>query len=263
MQTEPNYLLLLVGTSCEAMAYQAALDLARIRPLTPDQIRDLEEMLTQKPPEIDWRRIWRTENSSSVASMDLFLTEQGLRDLGLKEGDGPSAAAQKLLDAGFAIAVPTLYLPQAKEQPMNVPKANDPQRNAWQWAASYTYGYNPSLVAHRVHDAMTAVATIVAQTESNPAKIILIGSDGAGVIAAATAAVLQDRLAGVVVDTEGFRFASLNDQWDPLFVPGAVKYGDLPGLLKASGALKPVVLGEAGGKGGAEAIVAAVLKMSL
>lgn len=190
----------------------------------------------------------------------LWLTNRGIE--GLAEGKGPSAAAKKLLDAGFAIACPTLYLPQAKEQPMNVPKSNDPQRNAWQWAASYTYGYNPSLLAHRVHDAMTAVATIVAQAESKPAKIILIGSDGAGVIAAATAAVVKDRLAGVVVDTEGFRFASLSNQWDPLFVPGAVKYGDLPGLLKASGPLKPVVLGEAGVKGGAEAIVAAVLKMS-
>ncbi len=47
-----------------------------------------------------------------------------------------------------------------------------------------------------------------------------------------------------------------------MFVPGAVKYGELPGLLKASGPLKPVVLGEAGVKGGADAIVAAVLKMS-
>lgn len=190
----------------------------------------------------------------------LWLSNRGVE--GLADGNGPNAAAKKLLDAGFAIAVPTLYLPQAKEQPMNVPKNNDPQRNAWQWASSYTYGYNPSLVAHRVHDAMTAVATIVAQTESKPAKIILIGSDGAGVVAAATAAVLKDRFAGVVVDTEGFRFASLNDQWNPMFVPGAVKYGDVPGLLKASGALKPVVLGEAGAQGGTEAVVAAVLKLS-
>jgi len=50
----------------------------------------------------------------------------------------------------------------------------------------------------------TAVATIVAQTESKPAKIILVGSDGAGVVAVATAAVLKDRLGGVVA-TEGFR----------------------------------------------------------
>jgi cephalosporin-C deacetylase-like acetyl esterase len=190
----------------------------------------------------------------------LWLTNRGIE--GLTDGNGPNAAAKQLLDAGFAIAVPTLYLPQAKEQPMNVPKNNDPQRHAWQWASSYTYGYNPSLVAHRVHDAMTAVATIVAQTESRPAKIILIGSNGAGVVAAATAAVLKERLAGVVVDTEGFRFASLNNPWDPMFVPGAVKYGDVPGLLKASGALNPVVLGDGGTKGGAEAIVAAVLKMN-
>ena len=38
---------------------------------------------------------------------------------------------------------------------------------------------------------MTAVATIVAQTETKPAKIILVGTDGAGLVAAS---VLKARL---------------------------------------------------------------------
>ena len=60
-------------------------------------------------------------------------------------------------------------------------------------------------------------------------------------------------------DTQGFRFASLNDQWDPLFVPGAVKYGDVPGLIGICGPLMPVVLGENGVKGGTGPVAAAVL----
>lgn len=189
----------------------------------------------------------------------LWLTNRGIEEL--KSGDEASPAAKKLLDAGFSIAVPTLYLPDAKEQPMNVPKNNDPKRNAWQWAAPYTYGYNHSLVAHRVHDAMASIAAIREATKSKPAKIIVVGSGGAGVVAAATAAVAKDAVAGLVVDTEGFRFASLDDPWHPMFVPGAVKYGDVPGLLKVSAALKPVVLGENGAAGGTDAIVAALLKL--
>jgi hypothetical protein len=47
-----------------------------------------------------------------------------------------------------------------------------------------------------------------------------------------------------------------------MFVPGAVKYGDVPALLKLSDSLKPTVLGENGTKGGTEAVVAAVLKQA-
>ena len=190
----------------------------------------------------------------------LWLANRGI-DL-LTEAGGPSAAAQKLLDAGIAIAFPTLYLAEAKEQPMNPVKSTDTARNEWKWAAAYTYGYNHSLVAHRVHDAMLSVAAIRKEREGSSARIILVGSDRAGAVAAAAAAMMKDQLAGLVVDTEGFRFAALNDPWDPLFVPGAVKYGDVPGLLSLSDSLKPVVLGEKGAKGGVDAIVNAVLNLA-
>jgi hypothetical protein len=35
----------------------------------------------------------------------------------------------------------------------------------------------------------------------------------------------------VAIGTGGFRFASLTDAYDPMLLPGAVKYGDVPGLL--------------------------------
>jgi hypothetical protein len=69
---------------------------------------------------------------------------------------------------------------------------------------------------------------------------------------------VKEGLAGAVIDTGGFRFASLNDQWDTLFVPGAVKYGDVPGLIELCAPLHPTVLGENGTQGGADAVAAAV-----
>jgi hypothetical protein len=189
----------------------------------------------------------------------LWLTNGGIGSLS-DGGTGPSAAAKQLLDAGLSIACPALYLADAKEQPMNPVKSKDPKRNEWQWSACYTYGYNPSLIGHRVHDAMAAIAAL--RKEAPTAKIILVGSQGAGAVAAATAALSKESLAGLVVDTEGFRFASLDDQWNPLFVPGAVKYGDLPALLRLSDSLKPAVLGENGTKGGDDAVAAAVLQVA-
>jgi hypothetical protein len=191
----------------------------------------------------------------------LWLAHAGAGGL-FADGDRLSAAAQKLIDGGATIMCPTLYLPDAKEQPMNPVNSKDVTRNEWRWAASYTYGYNPPLVVHRVHDAMTAIAALQQDATLANAKIILVGSDGAGAVATAAAVMLQETLSGLVVDTEAFRFASVQDQWHPMFVPGAVKYGDVPGLLELSASLKPVVLGENGAKGGADAVAAAILDLA-
>jgi pimeloyl-ACP methyl ester carboxylesterase len=151
-----------------------------------------------------------------------------------------------------------LYLPDAKEQPMNPVKSNDAARNDWRWSACYTYGYNPSLVMHRVHDAMSVLASLQTEASEQPRKIILAGRQQGGVVAAVTAALVKERLAGAVIDTGGFRFASLTDQWDPLFVPGAVKYGDVPALIELCASLNPTVFGENGAQGGTDAVAAAV-----
>ncbi len=200
----------------------------------------------------------RPSEEKATGTVALWLSNRGLESL--TDNGGPSAAAQRLLDSGIGIICPTLYLADAKEQPLNLPKSKDPKRNEWSWAACYTYGYNPTLVAHRVHDVMAAVAAIRKETSSKPVKIILAGCDGAGVVAAAAAAVMKDQFAGLVLDTEGFRFATLNDPWHPLFVPGAVKYGDVPALVGLSVSLQPTVLGENGAKGGIDAVANAVLK---
>lgn len=191
----------------------------------------------------------------------LWLTGRGPAHL-LEAGNRPSATARKLLDAGVAIACPTPYLADATEQPMNPVKNKDASRSGWASSACYAFGYNPSLVMHRVHDAMSVAVAVANDPAVKPARILLVGSDGAGVVAAAAAAMLQSRIGGAVIDTEGFRFASLNDQWHPLFVPGAVKYGDLPGLLSVCASLQPTVLGENGATGGTTAVAAAAVSLA-
>jgi hypothetical protein len=62
-------------------------------------------------------------------------------------------------------------------------------------------------------------------------SITLIGSGGAGPVAAVAAALAGDAVSNLALDTGNFRFAKLTDYRDVNFLPGAVKYGDLPAVL--------------------------------
>jgi dienelactone hydrolase len=201
--------------------------------------------------------ILRPKGAKWNGTIAVWLANSGVQGLGSAAGLSP--AAKTLLEAGIAIACPNLYLAGAKEQPMNLVKSQDASRNEWRWAAAYTYGYNPSLVVRRVHDAMTTVAMLRSHPDMKDGRIILVGADGAGAVAAAAAAMMPQHLNGAVIDTEGFRFASVNDQWHPMFVPGAVKYGDVPGLISLSETFRVTTLGEAGVPGGPEAVARAVV----
>jgi hypothetical protein len=110
-----------------------------------------------------------------------------------------------------------------------------------------------------VHDALTMLVMIKNHSRQ-PKKIILAASDGMGAVGALTAAMAADLIERSVIDTQGFRFASLADVQDASFVPGAVKYGDLPGILSLIDASNVNVLGEGGAEGGAKAITKALLK---
>ena len=96
--------------------------------------------------------------------------------------------------------------------------------------AGFTFGYNHTLFAQRVHDVMALIA-FVAGDEHQATGVHLVGVGGAAPIVAAARTQAGDLVKGMVVDTAGFRFAGLRSYRDPNFWPGAVKYGDLPGLL--------------------------------
>lgn len=168
----------------------------------------------------------------------------------------PTPAVMALLDAGIAIARPELYLPDATENP----KAGENTRSkpgAFQEFCGYTYGYNPTLLARRVHDAMTTVTMMKNHPQKPAGKVIIVGVNGAAPIAAAACALTRDAVAGMAIAPEGFTFAKLNSFWDVNFVPGAVKYGDMNGLLSICA---PVRIAHIGGENPAsgESLAAAV-----
>ncbi|HVU90244.1 MAG TPA: acetylxylan esterase [Pirellulales bacterium] len=96
--------------------------------------------------------------------------------------------------------------------------------------SGYTTGYNHPLFAERVHDLLSIVA-FVRNHEEKPELVDLMGLDGAGVWVAAAVAQAGRAVDRAAIDTAGFRFAKLTEIDDVNFLPGAVKYGDVPGFL--------------------------------
>jgi cephalosporin-C deacetylase-like acetyl esterase len=174
--------------------------------------------------------------------MVLWLTLKGGESL-LHDGR-LSESAGRMLGQGYALACPDLYLPGATRNPSASATSKRKAKDSYEGFAGFYYGYNPSLFAERVQDALTMIAQIRDSKKHHPRHLIVAGVEGAGVIAAAATALAQPTVDQLVCDTEGFRFARLDNIWDVNFVPGAVKYGDVPALLSLCAPTKMTVIGE-------------------
>jgi dienelactone hydrolase len=134
-----------------------------------------------------------------------------------------------LLDAGMSVVSADLFQQGDflfGDQPLEQQRVVKNPREA----AAYTFAYNDTLFVRRVHDILTLLAWIRGD-EHQPQKVYLIGVNGAGPVAAAARATAGDQIDAAAIDTKGFRFVALKSYRDPDFLPGAVKYGDLPALL--------------------------------
>ena len=110
--------------------------------------------------------------------------------------------------------------------------------------AAFTFGYNRTLVAERVADLAAVIAAF--SGDDGAAVVALVGEPGTAAWAIPAAAFAGHRLTRVSVDTAGFRFADVRHYSDPHFVPGAVKYGDLPALMAMRAPYSMRVVGEGG-----------------
>ncbi len=149
---------------------------------------------------------------------------------GLFGADGmPTAEVKQLLASGAAVVgVDLLYQGEFLKdgQPVTENRRVDNPREF----AGYTYGYNPALFAERVHDVLTLISFCSTYAGEKP-QVDLLGLGTAGAWAAAARAQAGEAVGRAAIDTGGFRFAKVTSARDVNFLPGAVKYGDLPGLL--------------------------------
>lgn len=96
--------------------------------------------------------------------------------------------------------------------------------------AGYTHGYNHSVFAQRSREVLAHLRAAQAEGDS----VDLVAGPGAEPIAlAACAASEAGSVKSIRMARDDFRFATITSYRDQNFVPGAVKYGDLPGLVAA------------------------------
>jgi hypothetical protein len=166
----------------------------------------------------------------------IWIDEEGKAGLYANDGSVRSPI-RGLLEAGVTvIGVDLLYQGEflADEQP--------PERQRWllneEGYAGWTYCYNLPVFARRVHDILAVIASV------KGAEVDVVGLDGAGHLVAAAVAQSQGAVARAAIDTNGFRFAGLDDVYDINFMPGAAKYDDLPGLLALAAPARIWLAGE-------------------
>jgi dienelactone hydrolase len=151
---------------------------------------------------------------------------------------------QRLLDGGATVVgIDLLY--QGEFLPDGKPVRQTRRVKNPRESAAYTFGYNHSLFAQRVHDILTVIQYVRSQDRKSE-LLDLVGLEGAGWWAAAARAQAKEAVDRAVVDTGGFRFGNIRDLRDPHFLPGGAKYGDLPGMLALGAPSKLVLLGEGG-----------------
>ncbi len=111
----------------------------------------------------------------------------------------------------------------------------------------YTFGYNRSLFAKRVHDVLSAVAFVTTNEKWNVRKLHFVAPDPLGAVLALAARTQCGHgavMGKTLVNLEGVRLADAPTMDHPWFVPGSVKYGDVPGLLALCAPAPVLVVGE-------------------
>lgn len=148
---------------------------------------------------------------------------------------------QTLIDRGIGVLTADLFL-QDDKQLKQTRVVTGPRE-----VPAYTFGYNHALFAQRVHDVMTITSYLLSPRDgSQPIvqRVSLAGFGRMGPVAAAARANIGGRITKAAIATAGFRFSQLLDYRDPMFLPGAAKYLDVPGFLCVAAAQPLWVAGE-------------------
>ena len=161
----------------------------------------------------------------------IWLTDQG--KAGLFDGERIIEPVAKLVRGGFTVVSVDLFgqgefvseQQDFTKQPMWFQRDG---KQGWHRFAGYTYGFNDPLFCKRVHDVLTMIK--FAETREKVIHLVGLG-EHAGAIAIAARSQAGDSVARTFVDTQDFRFQSLREQDDPMFVPGSVRYLDINGLV--------------------------------
>jgi hypothetical protein len=130
-------------------------------------------------------------------------------------------AAKVLIDAGLSVVAPDLLGTGVNKFPKDYPVDKG--------FAGYTYGYNRTLLANRVADALLAIA--YAKSQKGTKTIHVVGWGEFGPIAILAKAMAGDAVTKTAADLNQFNFEKITSTADPMMLPGALKYGGLGAFL--------------------------------
>jgi len=147
----------------------------------------------------------------------------------------PTENIQRFIDRGVAVVTAQLF---HMNDTAHANGLNSQQRtvDTPREFAGYTFGYNNPSIVHSVHDVLSMIAFLrntVVSGHPRPNRVLLAGLNESAPVVLATRAVSERSVDRTFVDTNGFRFATLDDWRHPLFLPGAVRYLDIPGFIAA------------------------------
>ncbi len=180
----------------------------------------------------------------------VWVSPQGKAGLYSSSGE-PKAEVLQLLRKGYAVTGVDLF-GQGEFLAAGQSEFKNRKVKTERQFAGFTYGYNHPLFAQRVHDLLSVVSYVKGHKEK-PQQVHLVALEGAGKWAAAAALVAGQAVDRSLLDLGGFRFQKLTAFDDADFLPGAVKYGDLPGLV---GLLDPQRVHDVTGQSAATALQA-------
>ena len=147
-----------------------------------------------------------------------------------------------LVNAGYTVIVPDLFgqgeleanVVREKSQRMWFQRGGD---KGWHRFSGYTYGFNHCLFAQRVHDLLSLIVQA-----SSEGEVCMVGrGPAAGPLVAAACSQASKKIKRCIIDPKGFRFTSIERHDDPMFVPGALKYAGLDGLLSLAAPVSLVI----------------------
>ena len=149
----------------------------------------------------------------------------------------PNAAVVKLLKAGMMVASADLFLTgefvKAGQKPQYIKVDSNYQ--------GLTFGYNRPVLSNRVRDVLTAIGLLAG--DKGIKSIQLVGTGAAGPWVLLAGGLAGEQVSRTVADAGSFRFTGITETTDPMFLPGALKYGGLGGLAALAAPTKLTVMG--------------------
>lgn len=166
----------------------------------------------------------------------ITISAEGKRTL--LSDDGPIGPVRQALEKGYTILAPDVFLTGEY--------LTDGKRPKWlevnETYAGYTFGYNRTLLANRVHDILTTIA--FASKFAPRGDIHLVGLGEAGPWVVLAKAIAGDAIGRTVVSLNDFDFTQVDSTAHDMFLPGALKYGGMGTFLALCAPGELMLVGE-------------------